>query len=71
MRRVIRSRRRRRVVATLRDGQTFSGVLVDHDSEALVLAEATASAAGPGGRDVPADGQVVLYVEQVAYLQFP
>lgn len=65
--RLLHSKRRRRALVTLLSGETFDGVLVASDRDALVLGSAAIAAED----QVPIDGEIVLLREQIAYLQLP
>lgn len=67
----LRSRRRRRVLVTLKSGESFAGVLAEADAAAVVLREAVAVAAGPRGDDAVVDGELLVLTPDVAYVQFP
>lgn len=68
--RVLRSRIRHEVIATMKTGEAWRGLHVEHDQRALVLQAPTQH--DPEGKPVAtADGQVVLLLADVAYLQYP
>lgn len=69
--RVLNSRLRERVIVTCKSGDTFSGVLFSHDSKALVLREAEALGAGENRANLPLDGELIVLLPDVAYLQKP
>ncbi|MBA3654250.1 MAG: hypothetical protein H0W70_08655 [Actinobacteria bacterium] len=69
MKRLIRQRERRRVVATLKSGSAFYGVLYATDPEAFVLRDATAHQ--PGQEPVAVDGEVLILRADLDYLQLP
>lgn len=60
---------RRRVIVTLKDGQSFAGVLFKASREALMVRNAELLAAGQ--RAVPVDGEVLVLRADVLYVQFP
>lgn len=66
--RVLRSRVRRRVVVSLKSGVDFVGVLTDSDRQSLVLQQAVQHTPDA---EVPADGEIVVLLADVAYLQYP
>lgn len=68
-RRLLREHLRERFVVTLVTGETFSGLLEEHDAEHLTLVDARALQAG--GHDLPVDGVVFLPRVKVAYMQRP
>lgn len=59
---------RERFVATLKDGQTFDGLLVDADEKTLRFANAFAI---DGKNRAPVDGELFLPRAEVSYLQKP
>jgi hypothetical protein len=67
--RVITSRLRERVVVTLKTGDAFSGVLFSHDSKALVLRESEALGAGERRTNLALDGEIIVLLPDVAYIQ--
>lgn len=69
--RVLRARVRRRAVVTLKSGATFEGIVTEADGQALVLHQAVAVAMGERSSNVTVDGEAVLLLADVAYLQFP
>ena len=68
---LLRSRVRRRVLVTLHTGEAFDGVLFGSDRQALVLRNASQVGVVNRGTPVPVDGEVVVLLEDVAYLQLP
>lgn len=70
MRHVLRRRRLKRVIVTLKSGRAFDGVLWEHDAEAWVLRNAEAIGANPTDR-VSVDGEVVLMVGEIDFTQRP
>lgn len=71
MKKLIRSRLRHRVIVTLKTGDSFSGVLFDADSEALILREAEALGAGERRTNLVVDGEVLILRGDVSYVQLP
>lgn len=69
--RVLRSRLRERFLVTTKDGGGFSGVLYSHDDTALVLRDAEAIGAGENKTNLPLDGEIIVLLSDVAYLQRP
>ena len=59
---------RERFVATLHDGQTFDGLLVDADEKTFRFANAFAI---DGKNRAPVDGELFLPRAEVSYLQKP
>ena len=68
---VLRSRLRTRVLVTTKDKATFAGVLFQEDKRAVVLREAVAVGAGEDRSDLPLDGEIIILVADVAYIQRP
>lgn len=66
---LLRDRRRRRIVLTLKTEAAFSGVLYATDREALVLREAEALAYGARKTNIAVEGELVVLRADVAYLQ--
>ncbi|HQV83158.1 MAG TPA: hypothetical protein PLX57_08635 [Ornithinibacter sp.] len=56
---------------TMHDGSSFGGVLWEADDKALVLRNAQALKAGPDSTNLPLDGEVVLLMFDVAFIQRP
>lgn len=69
--RLLRDRVRSRVVVTLRDGSAFAGVLLDADATCLVLRDAEALGVGEKRGHVAVDGEVLVLLAEVLYLQRP
>lgn len=69
--RVLSSRLRERVIVTLKTGDSFSGILFSHDTKALVLREAEALGAGERRTNLALDGEIVILLPDVAYIQRP
>lgn len=70
MKHIIRNHLRRRAIVTTHDGQGFSGVLYDADTEAVILREAEALDLADGTR-VAVDGELLILRTEVAYIQLP
>ena len=70
---VLNRRLRSRVLVTLKSGEAFDGVLWEADSTAYVLRNA--SLASPSTDPTPTtttvDGELVVLVADVAYMQIP
>jgi hypothetical protein len=62
---------RERFVVTTKDGAAFSGVLYSEDGKALALRDAEAIGAGDNKANVPLDGEIIVLLADVAYLQRP
>lgn len=69
--RVISSKLRERVIVTTKTGDAFSGILYSHDGKALVLRETQALGAGERSSDLPLDGELIVLLPDVAYIQKP
>ena len=69
--RVLSSRLRERVIVTTKTGQTFAGVLFSHDAKALVLRETQAVGAGENRTDLPLDGELIVLLADVDFIQRP
>lgn len=68
---VLKNRWRDQVVVTLKSGESFAGVLWSNDSKAIVLRSASALAAGENRTDLPLDGEVIVLMADVSFLQRP
>lgn len=60
-----------RVVVSLKSGDAFAGVLFEADGGAMVLRDAAAIGAGENRADLPLDGELLVLVADVAYIQVP
>lgn len=69
--RVLSSRFRERVLVTLKTGEAFDGVLYSADRHALVLRNAEAVGMGERKTNLPVDGEVIVLLPDVAWLQRP
>jgi len=67
---VLKSRLHYRVIVTLKSGAAFQGVLWEQDRQALVLRDAEAIP-GSNQQSVPVDGELVVLVADVDYIQKP
>lgn len=65
--RLLRARAKRTVVVTLKSGATFRGVLFESDANVLVLKGTEAL----GDTVVPVDGELIVYRDDVDYIQAP
>lgn len=65
--RILRSHLRYRLVVTMRDGATWDGVVMDADERTLILRDV--EAIQPDKTRVPADGEVLVPRDQIAYCQ--
>lgn len=68
---VLRSRLRERFIVTTKDGAAFEGLLYSADRTALVLREAEAIGAADDKSNVSLDGEIIVLLSDVAYLQRP
>lgn len=62
---------RERLIVTLKSGAAFEGVLWEVDDRALVLRSAVALGAAERGENLPVDGELLLFVADVAHVQKP
>lgn len=69
--RALRSKLRTHVLLTLKTGETFKGVLYEADRLILTIRNAEAVGAGEKSTDVPLDGELVVFIADVAYIQRP
>lgn len=69
--RVLSSRLRERVIVTTKTGDSFAGILFSHDSKALVIRETEALGAGERRTNLPLDGELIVLLADVAYIQKP
>ena len=70
MNHVLKTRLHYRVIVTLKSGAAFQGVLWEQDRQALVLRDASALP-GSNQQPVPVDGELVVLLADVDYLQKP
>ena len=70
MNHVIKTRLHYRVVVTLKGGSAFHGVLWEQDKQALVLRDAEALP-GQNQAPVPVDGELLVLLADVDYIQRP
>ena len=69
--RVLRSKLRDRVIVTMKDGSAFRGMLWQADRLTIVLRATEALGFGPQGADVAVDGELLLLLADVAYINRP
>lgn len=69
--RVLNARLREKVIVTCKTGETFSGVLFSHDDKAIVLRQAEALGAGENKANLLLDGELIVLLPDVAFLQRP
>lgn len=68
---LLSERLKRRVIVTLKTGESFAGVLYAADREVLVLRQAEAVGAGPSESNLIVDGEALILRPDVAYMQRP
>lgn len=68
--RILRSRVRRRAIVTLKTGESFTGTVIDADRQAVVMHGATYDTPDPRSAPIDADGEVVVLLADVAYLNY-
>lgn len=69
--RILKSRLRETFLVTTKDGAAFSGVLYATDDKVLVLRDTEAVGAGENKTNLPLDGEIIVLLPDVAYLQRP
>lgn len=69
--RVLASRFREQVVVTTKSGDSFAGVLYSADKTTVVLRQASALGANDDKTDLPLDGEVILFIENIDLIQRP
>lgn len=69
--RIFQSRLRERVIVTTKEAGAFAGLLYSEDGKALVLRDTQAIGAGEDRTDVPIDGELIVLLADVAYVQRP
>jgi hypothetical protein len=67
----VRDRLCSRVVVTLKTGEAFAGVLFEADGGALVLRDTSVIGAGENQADLPLDGELLVLLADVAFIQKP
>lgn len=68
---MLSSRFRERVLVTTKTGATFDGILYSADKAAIVLRQVAAVGEGENKTDLPLDGELILLLADVAWLQRP
>lgn len=68
---MLTSRFRERVLVTTKSGDTFDGVLYSVDNAALVLRQAEAVGAGENKTNLPLDGEIIVLLADVDFIQRP
>jgi small nuclear ribonucleoprotein (snRNP)-like protein len=69
--RLLRSRMRTTVIANLKSGMSFRGVLFEVDNRSLVLRNTEALGRSGDGVHIPVDGEVVIARSDVEFIQKP
>lgn len=69
--RILTSRFREQVLVSCKNGRVFSGVLYSADRQVVVLRSAEVLSAGDNGAPLPVDGEIILFVADVDYMQRP
>lgn len=68
---MFRSRLHDQVVVTVKDGTAFSGVMFDEDGKVIVLRNVEAIGVGDNKTNLPLDGEVLILLADVAFIQRP
>lgn len=68
---MLSSRFRERVLVTTKSGPTFDGVLYSCDDKAIVLRSSSAVGEGENRADLPLDGELIVLMADVAFIQRP
>lgn len=68
---VVRSKVRERLVVTLKSGASFHGVLFRADRSAWVLRDVVAMGVADRDDNAPVDGELLLFVSDIDYVQRP
>lgn len=71
MSRILRQRIRKEVIVTLKAGSSFQGVLYDQDRQSMVLRKAVALGMAERGEHVAVDGEVLILLADVDFMQLP
>lgn len=69
--RLLRNIERHRVLVTLKSGDSFLGVLWDHDSKALIVRNCEAVGVNEDKTNAPVDGELLILLADVAFVQRP
>lgn len=69
--RVLTSRFRDRVIVNTKSGAAWAGVLYSCDRMALVLRAASAVGEGENRTDLPMDGEVIVLLADIDFIQRP
>lgn len=67
--RILRNAERSRVIVTLKSGDSFAGVLFDHDSRALTLRNCEALGLHEDKTNAPVDGELIILLPDVHFVQ--
>jgi small nuclear ribonucleoprotein (snRNP)-like protein len=70
VKRILRNRLRRQVLISTKSGATFRGVFFESDSQAVVLRAAAELDPRSDAKTIPADGEIVILVAEISYMQF-
>lgn len=62
---------RDRIVVTMKTGESFAGVLWEQTDRDLVLRGAEALGLGENGAGLPVDGELLIFIADIAYVQKP
>lgn len=62
---------RETVIVTLKTGEAWQGVLFEDDSRTIVLRNAFGLGMADRGENLPVDGELILFVVDIAYAQKP
>ena len=62
---------RTKLIVTLNSGAAFEGVLWEDDGRTWILRGAVALGAADRGENLPVDGELILFVVDIAYAQKP
>ncbi len=68
--RVLRSRLRQNVLVTCKSHDAFQGVFYEGDNQAIVLTSASQVDPQSEQKYIPANGEIVILVADIAYIQF-
>lgn len=59
------------IVVTMKTGETFSGVLWEETPREIVLRNAKGLGMAERGEPLPVDGELLIFVDDIAYVQKP
>ena len=69
--RILSARFREKVFVTTKDGPAFGGILYSCDDKALVLRDTEAISAGENSTNLPLDGEIIVLLSDVSFIQRP